>query len=159
MSITASPKPLLPRATRPACSATTGPFSPAATAAPAELPSKSPCTAAASASAVRQSRFVAWGAITQLVTRRSGAQRWLARWSLSWSLSRGIAQIAVCCSCGRFVIGPDRYAAARHRANCAGLPGGATPPASCPRVRGRRSDEDERIAVDERSLIEVFADQ
>jgi hypothetical protein len=69
---------------------------------------------------VRQSRFAAWGAITQLVTRRSGAQKWLAR----WSLSRGIAQIAVGCACGRFAIGPDRYAAARHRARCAGLPGG-----------------------------------
>jgi hypothetical protein len=39
---------------------------------------------------------------------------WRAGTRHQWtSLSRGIAQTAVCCSCGRFVIGPDRYAAAR----------------------------------------------
>ena len=47
-SITASAKPLAPMAIRPACSATTVRFSPAATAAPAESPSKSPCMPAAS---------------------------------------------------------------------------------------------------------------
>jgi hypothetical protein len=66
---------------------------------------------------VRHSRFVAWGATTQLATRRSDAQ---SGW-LGGPCREGQPKLP---SCERFVIAQPLRCRTRHRASCVRLPSG-----------------------------------